>query len=181
MILFSSQVSHKEQQILIFRLQQNFKVSLLQPSSVTVYEYYNPGRRTRTFSTVACFYILYIVYIYLLVCLLSDHRCTQLYTPVVDKDELTQICEDNVCRCTQGKHECVKMATVIFCLVFSNLSCSHRLQATAAPPSATRKTSPKKTECRLPARVYTTVRCTLTRSQRQVTVRCWNHVRGLRQ
>jgi len=37
-------VSHEEPEILIFRLQQNFKVGLLQPSSVTVYEYYNPGR-----------------------------------------------------------------------------------------------------------------------------------------
>lgn len=44
--LSSSQVSHKEPEILIFRLQQSFKVGLLQPSSVTVYEYYNPGRRT---------------------------------------------------------------------------------------------------------------------------------------
>lgn len=42
----SSQVSHKEPEILIFRLQQTFKVGLLQPSSVTVYEYYNPGRKT---------------------------------------------------------------------------------------------------------------------------------------
>ncbi len=42
----SSQVSHKEPEILIFRLQQSFKVGLLQPSSVTVYEYYNPGRGT---------------------------------------------------------------------------------------------------------------------------------------
>ncbi|MEQ2197388.1 hypothetical protein XENOCAPTIV_028690 [Xenoophorus captivus] len=39
----SSKVSHKEPEILIFRLQQSFKVGLLQPSSVTVYEYYNPG------------------------------------------------------------------------------------------------------------------------------------------
>lgn len=40
---FLAQVSHKEPEILIFRLQQNFKVGLLQPSSVTAYEYYNPG------------------------------------------------------------------------------------------------------------------------------------------
>lgn len=45
--LSSSQVSHKVPEILIFRLQQNFKVGLLQPSSVTVYEYYNPGLRAR--------------------------------------------------------------------------------------------------------------------------------------
>ncbi|KAM3623350.1 uncharacterized protein V6R79_010054 [Siganus canaliculatus] len=73
LIIHLFKVSHKEPEILIFRLQQNFKVGLLQPSSVTVYEYYNP-----------------------------DHRCTRTYTPSEDKEELTQICKDNICRCTQG-------------------------------------------------------------------------------
>ncbi|XP_040891990.1 complement C3-like [Toxotes jaculatrix] len=73
LIIHLFKVSHKEPEILIFRLQQNFKVGLLQPSSVTVYEYYNP-----------------------------DHRCSRTYTPTEDKEELTQICKDNVCRCTQG-------------------------------------------------------------------------------
>ncbi|XP_037103939.1 complement C3-like isoform X2 [Syngnathus acus] len=66
-------VSHKEPEILIFRLQQNFKVGLLQPSSVTVYEYYNP-----------------------------DQRCTKTYEPPRDQEHLTHICKDNICRCTQG-------------------------------------------------------------------------------
>ncbi|XP_031732921.1 venom factor-like isoform X2 [Anarrhichthys ocellatus] len=48
LIIHLFKVSHKEPEILIFRLQQSFKVGLLQPSSVTVYEYYNPGR-TNTF------------------------------------------------------------------------------------------------------------------------------------
>ncbi|XP_033480279.2 complement C3-like [Epinephelus lanceolatus] len=73
LIIHLFKVSHKEPEILIFRLQQSFKVGLLQPSSVTVYEYYNP-----------------------------DHRCSRTYTPTEDKEELTQICRDNVCRCTQG-------------------------------------------------------------------------------
>uniref|UniRef100_UPI0037E9C17B venom factor-like n=1 Tax=Semicossyphus pulcher TaxID=241346 RepID=UPI0037E9C17B len=73
LIIHVFKVSHKEPEILIFRLQQSFKVGLLQPSSVTVYEYYNP-----------------------------DHRCSRTYTPQEDKEELTQICRDNVCRCTQG-------------------------------------------------------------------------------
>ncbi|CAJ1052901.1 complement C3-like [Xyrichtys novacula] len=73
LILHLFKVSHKEPEILIFRLQQNFKVGLLQPSSVTVYEYYNP-----------------------------DHRCSRTYTPREDMEELTKICTDNVCRCTQG-------------------------------------------------------------------------------
>ncbi|XP_034997745.2 complement C3 [Hippoglossus stenolepis] len=73
LIIHLFKVSHKEPDILIFRLQQRFKVGLLQPSSVTVYEYYS-----------------------------SDHRCSRTYTPSEDKEELAQICRDNVCRCTQG-------------------------------------------------------------------------------
>ncbi|XP_067441549.1 complement C3-like [Thunnus thynnus] len=73
LIIHLFKVSHKEPEILIFRLQQSFKVGLLQPSSVTVYEYYNP-----------------------------DHRCSRTYTPSEDIEDLTQICSDNVCRCTQG-------------------------------------------------------------------------------
>uniref|UniRef100_A0A3P8SEG5 Complement component c3b, tandem duplicate 2 n=1 Tax=Amphiprion percula TaxID=161767 RepID=A0A3P8SEG5_AMPPE len=72
LIIHLFKVSHKEPDILIFRLQQGFKVGLLQPSSVTVYEYYNP-----------------------------DHRCSRTYIPKENKEELTQICRDNVCRCTQ--------------------------------------------------------------------------------
>ncbi|XP_023276467.1 complement C3-like [Seriola lalandi dorsalis] len=73
LIIHLFKVSHREPDILIFRLEQNFKVGLLQPSSVTVYEYYNP-----------------------------DHRCSRTYTPKEDKEELSRICRDNVCRCTQG-------------------------------------------------------------------------------
>ncbi|KAM7419790.1 hypothetical protein PAMA_016741 [Pampus argenteus] len=73
LIIHLFKVSHKVPEILIFRLQQSFKVGLLQPSSVTVYEYYNP-----------------------------DHRCSRTYTPREDKEELTQICTNNICRCTQG-------------------------------------------------------------------------------
>ncbi|XP_043971703.1 complement C3-like isoform X2 [Gambusia affinis] len=73
LILHLFKVSHKEPEILIFRLQQTFKVGLLQPSSVTVYEYYNP-----------------------------DHRCSRTYSPREDREELSRICNNNVCRCTQG-------------------------------------------------------------------------------
>ncbi|KAJ3614154.1 hypothetical protein NHX12_017730 [Muraenolepis orangiensis] len=73
LIIHLFKVSHKDPEILIFRLQQNFKLGLIQPSSVTVYEYYNP-----------------------------DHRCTQIYTPPEDKEALTQICRNHVCRCTEG-------------------------------------------------------------------------------
>ncbi|XP_074550629.1 venom factor-like [Halichoeres trimaculatus] len=73
LILHLFKVSHKEPEILIFRLQQTFKVGLLQPSSVTAYEYYNP-----------------------------DHRCSRTYSPRENIEELKQICRDDVCRCTQG-------------------------------------------------------------------------------
>uniref|UniRef100_A0A3Q3AZ10 Complement component c3b, tandem duplicate 1 n=1 Tax=Kryptolebias marmoratus TaxID=37003 RepID=A0A3Q3AZ10_KRYMA len=73
LIIHLFKVSHKDPEILIFRLQQNFKVGLLQPSSVTAYEYYNP-----------------------------DHRCSRTYSPKEDKEELTRICNNDVCRCTQG-------------------------------------------------------------------------------
>ncbi|XP_047221423.1 complement C3-like [Girardinichthys multiradiatus] len=73
LIIHLLKISHKEPEILIFRLQQSFKVGLLQPSSVTVYEYYNP-----------------------------DHRCSRTYSPKEDREELSQICNNNVCRCTQG-------------------------------------------------------------------------------
>lgn len=33
----------------------------------------------------------------------ADHRCSRTYTPSENKEELTRICRDNVCRCTQGK------------------------------------------------------------------------------
>ncbi|XP_036805105.1 venom factor isoform X1 [Oncorhynchus mykiss] len=73
LIIHLFKVSNKETETIIFRLQQTFKVGLLQPSSVTVYEYYNP-----------------------------DHRCSRFYSPKEDKDELSQICRNNICRCTQG-------------------------------------------------------------------------------
>ncbi|MEQ2243779.1 hypothetical protein ILYODFUR_010358, partial [Ilyodon furcidens] len=73
LIIHLLKVSHKEPEILIFRLQQSFKVGLLQPSSVTVYEYYNP-----------------------------DHHCSRTYSPREDMEELSHICNNDVCRCTQG-------------------------------------------------------------------------------
>lgn len=33
----------------------------------------------------------------------TDHRCTRTYTPKEDKEALSQICKDNVCRCTEGE------------------------------------------------------------------------------
>ncbi|KAK2819584.1 hypothetical protein Q7C36_021230 [Tachysurus vachellii] len=80
LIIHLFKVSNKEADIITFRLNQKFKVGLLQPSIVTVYQYYNP-----------------------------DKRCSRFYTPPEDKEQLSQICKDNVCRCTQG--DCCVMKT----------------------------------------------------------------------
>ncbi|KAL7834034.1 hypothetical protein AOLI_G00289940 [Acnodon oligacanthus] len=73
LIIHLFKVSNREPDIITFRLQQKFKVGLLQPSTVTVYQYYN-----------------------------KDKHCSKFYTPPEDKEELDQICKDNICRCTQG-------------------------------------------------------------------------------
>ncbi|KAL7831473.1 hypothetical protein SRHO_G00309760 [Serrasalmus rhombeus] len=80
LIIHLFKVSNREPDIITFRLQQKFKVGLLQPSTVTVYQYYN-----------------------------KDKHCSKFYTPPEDKEELGQICKDNVCRCTQG--DCCVMKT----------------------------------------------------------------------
>lgn len=61
-LLPSCQVSHKEPEILVFRLQQHFKVGLLQPSAVTVYEYYSPGGGTAPPAQSAIFIFVLIFY-----------------------------------------------------------------------------------------------------------------------
>ncbi|KAF4093330.1 hypothetical protein AMELA_G00000940 [Ameiurus melas] len=73
LIIHLFKVSNKEADVISFRLNQKFKVGLLQPSTVTVYQYYN-----------------------------TDKRCSRFYTPPEDKEQLSQICKDNICRCTQG-------------------------------------------------------------------------------
>lgn len=40
---FDGQVSSSETDVISFRLHQKFKVGHLQPSTVTVYQYYNKG------------------------------------------------------------------------------------------------------------------------------------------
>ncbi|XP_049327055.1 complement C3b.1 [Astyanax mexicanus] len=73
LIIHLFKVSSREADILTFRLQQKFKVGLLQPSTVTAYQYYN-----------------------------KDKRCSVFYSPPEDKEQLSHICKDNTCRCTQG-------------------------------------------------------------------------------
>ncbi|MCJ8747533.1 hypothetical protein PDJAM_G00154640 [Pangasius djambal] len=73
LIIHLFKVSNKEADVITFKLNQKFKVGLLQPSTVTVYQYYN-----------------------------TDKRCSRFYTPPEDKEQLSQICKGNICRCTQG-------------------------------------------------------------------------------
>ncbi|XP_053085324.1 complement component c3b, tandem duplicate 2 [Pangasianodon hypophthalmus] len=80
LIIHLFKVSNKEEDIISFRLNQKFKVGLLQPSTVTVYQYYN-----------------------------KDKHCSKFYTPSEDKEQLSQICKGNICRCTQGN--CCVMKT----------------------------------------------------------------------
>ncbi|KAJ8001694.1 hypothetical protein DPEC_G00172110 [Dallia pectoralis] len=84
LIIHLFKVSNKQTETVTFRLQQTFKVGLLQPSSVTVYEYYNP-----------------------------DHSCSRFYAPKEDKKELSQICEDSICRCTEGDCCVSKLASIL--------------------------------------------------------------------
>ncbi|XP_067272243.1 complement C3-like [Pseudorasbora parva] len=73
LIIHLFKVSSTETDMISFRLHQKFKVGLLQPSTVTVYQYYN-----------------------------KDKRCTRFYSPPEDQQQLDQICKDGVCRCSQG-------------------------------------------------------------------------------
>uniref|UniRef100_A0A8C2FS32 Complement component c3b, tandem duplicate 2 n=1 Tax=Cyprinus carpio TaxID=7962 RepID=A0A8C2FS32_CYPCA len=73
LIIHLFKVSSTQTDTISFRLHQKFKVGLLQPSTVTVYQYYN-----------------------------KDKRCSRFYSPPEDKQQLDQICKDSVCRCSQG-------------------------------------------------------------------------------
>ncbi|XP_064179706.1 complement C3-like isoform X1 [Anguilla rostrata] len=73
LIIHLFKVSNKETESISFRLLQKFKVRLIQPSSVTVYEYYNP-----------------------------DHRCSKFYNPVAEEAELQRICSNDTCHCAEG-------------------------------------------------------------------------------
>ncbi|XP_043079055.1 complement C3-like isoform X1 [Puntigrus tetrazona] len=73
LIIHLFRVSSTQTDTISFRLHQKFKVGLLQPSTVTVYQYYN-----------------------------KDKRCSRFYSPPEDKEQLDQICKDNVCRCSHG-------------------------------------------------------------------------------
>ncbi|KAK7882749.1 hypothetical protein WMY93_028923 [Mugilogobius chulae] len=66
------QVKKTRPHILTFRLLQKFNVGFIQPSSVTVYQYY------------------------------QGSRCTQLYSPPREQNTISASCRDFVCHCVNG-------------------------------------------------------------------------------
>ncbi|XP_077117902.1 complement C3-like [Ranitomeya variabilis] len=70
LILYLDKVSHTETECLKFKIHQNFEVGILQPATVTIYEYYALG-----------------------------NRCTKFYHPTEDEGELRKICKDAECHC----------------------------------------------------------------------------------
>ncbi|TRY87362.1 hypothetical protein DNTS_017222 [Danionella cerebrum] len=81
LILYLDKVSHKEIDRIIFRINKEFPVSLLQPAAVTIYEYYSPNA-----------------------------RCTKYFHPQREA-AIYRLCRGEMCQCAeenctfQGKHK----------------------------------------------------------------------------
>ncbi|KAG8591084.1 hypothetical protein GDO81_000010 [Engystomops pustulosus] len=73
LILYLDRISHKEEDCVKFYLHQFFEVGLIQPGSVTVYDYYSP-----------------------------ENRCTKFYHVSEDSKLLGKICSGEVCRCAEA-------------------------------------------------------------------------------
>ncbi|XP_075715285.1 A.superbus venom factor 1-like [Rhinoderma darwinii] len=72
LIIYLDKVSHKEEECIKFYAHQIFKVGLIQPASVTVYDYYTP-----------------------------ENRCTKFYHVDKNSKLLGTICQKEVCRCAE--------------------------------------------------------------------------------
>ncbi|XP_072005895.1 complement C3-like isoform X2 [Engystomops pustulosus] len=70
LIIYLDKVSKSESQHLKFKIHQNFEVGILQPATVTIYEYYA-----------------------------LENRCTKFYHPTENEGELRKICKDAECHC----------------------------------------------------------------------------------
>ncbi|KAM5171783.1 A.superbus venom factor 1-like [Mantella aurantiaca] len=71
-VLYIDKISHTEDMCLKFNLHQYFKMGLIQPASVTVYDYYSP-----------------------------ENRCTKFYHVDENSKLLGKICLGEVCRCAE--------------------------------------------------------------------------------
>ncbi|XP_016110823.1 complement C3-like isoform X3 [Sinocyclocheilus grahami] len=72
LILYLNKVSHKEKEVISFRMHQMLNVGLLQPAAVTIYEYYSP-----------------------------DARCTKFYHPERKDGAIYRLCKGDLCQCAE--------------------------------------------------------------------------------
>ncbi|XP_039373737.1 complement C3-like isoform X3 [Mauremys reevesii] len=72
LIIYVDKVSHREEECLQFKAHQFFEVGLIQPASVTVYDYYS-----------------------------IDDRCTKFYHPSNQSGLFNMICHRGICRCAE--------------------------------------------------------------------------------
>ncbi|CAM4693285.1 complement C3-like [Caretta caretta] len=72
LMIYLDKVSHREDECLQFKAHQFFEVGLIQPASVTVYDYYN-----------------------------IDDRCTKFYRPSKQSGLFNKLCHGEVCRCAE--------------------------------------------------------------------------------
>ncbi|KAG8573855.1 hypothetical protein GDO81_008882 [Engystomops pustulosus] len=72
LIIYLDKISHKREECIKFNVKQIFKVGLIQPASVTVYDYYA-----------------------------QENRCTKFYHVDQDSKLLGTICQNDVCRCAE--------------------------------------------------------------------------------
>ncbi|KAJ1160979.1 hypothetical protein NDU88_001468 [Pleurodeles waltl] len=72
LIIYLDKVSHKENDCFSFKAHQYFQVGLIQPATVTVYDFYS-----------------------------LESRCTQFYHPDKESGLLSKICQGDVCRCAE--------------------------------------------------------------------------------
>ncbi|XP_069804276.1 venom factor-like [Dendropsophus ebraccatus] len=72
LIIYLNKISHKEPECIKFNVHQIFNVGLIQPASVTVYDYYAP-----------------------------ESRCSKFYHVDKDSKSLNTICQQDVCRCVE--------------------------------------------------------------------------------
>uniref|UniRef100_A0A8C0HHA0 Uncharacterized protein n=1 Tax=Chelonoidis abingdonii TaxID=106734 RepID=A0A8C0HHA0_CHEAB len=72
LMIYLDKVSHREDECLRFKAHQYFEVGLIQPASVTVYDYYT-----------------------------IDDRCTKFYHPSKQGGLFNKICHGEVCRCAE--------------------------------------------------------------------------------
>ncbi|XP_075062645.1 venom factor-like [Mixophyes fleayi] len=73
LIIYLNKISHTEEECLKFNAHQYFNVGLIQPGSVTVYDYYTP-----------------------------ESRCTKFYHKDEGDSLLGRLCQGEVCQCSEG-------------------------------------------------------------------------------